>query len=325
MLRRMVTVAHCRSSFEAGMPIWKFAFEIDVKVRQDTNGEWRGLRTWQYYAAGECEISSRALKLMEKAAPGTIKLNDHAFWRLIDTQPLRHSDLVAIVQKLPPKYAAICLAIPDSNDDFITPNTRMDRDDFEALHSIGSLDAVAALLALSRLFEQDYFLGGERDNARLAAETATRLFGKLCLDAPFRDYADDIWPLLSQQYLEPYELETFYPIDVVKQVYTEILDFFRCCGFNPKWPQERMALLCIIDRRHFHYIASTIEAATKDPFALARYTSQAAIVGIMNGYTELFGKHFRNTQPKYYWPIPDEKLRALDQHLAPDVEKLVAA
>jgi len=314
-LKRKVTIAHCRSWYGPEIPIWQFAADVDDEVRSDEDGVWHGLRMWQYYAAGKFDIDTRRLELMEKSVPGTIKLYEHAFWILISGRELSHEQLVDIVRKLPPKLVAICLTIPDSNYDFVEPQRGMIEEDFEAVQSLGSLDAVAALLALSRLFQEDHMEA--MDKASVAVDCATRLLSQLSLDPPYNAYAEEIWKLISQQYLRVHGLDETHQLQAMRTTYFTILGFFGSSGFKAQWPQERIALLTLVDRRHFESIGLLVEAGINDPLLIAAYASHPAISAILEAYTKHFGSYFNEWPPQFYWPIADEKLRALDKQLDP--------
>lgn len=173
----------------------------DNCIRDDEDKRRYIPRMWHHVANGVFRFSEDQLAKMEKGAPGTVATLNHVFWRLLADEPLERKELIDAIRRLPNAFVGLLLRNPNPRTGDVLIRAV---DDYElfAIESLGSLDAVAALLAASHLHEEIGYTDTMLDTAR----SGVRLFLRIALHGPLARHLEQIWPFLERRYVARLQL-----------------------------------------------------------------------------------------------------------------------
>lgn len=320
-LKRRLPVIHCRAELGWPSDFEQFALAIgdqDMlshgKKRKESD-----IRLWQYRAAGALNTAERELRLMETVVPDTRAMVDHPIFTLLENELLVHDTLISTIYRLSPEIVAQLLIELDHERGIVEPKRTLGEDDLFTVQSIATLDAVAGLLAISRLLE-------ERSDqhahvlARMAVCASAKTFIWLTLKMQYQILADDFWYLIKIRYLNRLAPGVFDSWKERQQQYKRVLTLFEAAGvIGPSW-EEKIRLLSLADRKNFPDIMTAVDSElaswqhVQHPKPVLRPPLSVLAGGYFHAYASI-------TPESHTWNGRESRIRRMDDLIAdPDAD-----
>jgi len=320
-MRRQLPVLHCRA--ELGWPSDFKEFAEAIRQTDIQSGDEKKIssciRLWQYRAAGDLNTDESLLALMTDAVPSTRAMINHPILSLLDDKPLDHDWLISVIYRLPPEVVTHLLIEHDFTSGMVEPKKDLSEDDLYTAQSLATLDAVAGLLALSRLLEAKHDVIPRR-MAAMAAISAAKTFTWLTLKRQYEVLADGFWHLIRVRYLDRLAPGALLPWSDRQRQIKRIVGFFEWIGVIDSSWHKQVALLTVADRRNFEEIVAAVDSAAKSfpDREKARSSLRAPLTVLAVGYYCAYD----SLQPESHtWNGREIRIRRADDLIAnPDYE-----
>ena len=308
-LQRKVAFDYCRYGLG-----WPTSIEAMLKALGERK---KYAAQWRAYSRGDHDPSTLRLQKMEKAVPGTVRIRSSDFWMFLQEGQLSKSSLLRVIHRLPFELAARLINGPDSTGE---PSVRLwiDDEDYFCVQALGTLDAVAALLATAELqmLEADY--PGKVEEIARAFHAATRLLVRLSLEPLIRDHISDIFEFLKRRYPSFLDDRNCEARSKLIRDYELVLMVIKYWEVVPqKWPEQHW-FLSIADRKHFDAIvihARRMLDLIENYNGVDQLKASKPIAALLVAYREIYALPQGDA-----WfadpPYPVDRLRGLDELLS---------
>lgn len=321
VLSRQVAFEFCRMGIPGAETVTDVVAAIDPDDCIYDKDEKRRIisRMWHHAANGVYNFSADQLAKMEAKAPGTtaILTQTHACLRLLADEPPSRAELVEAIRRLPNAFVDLLLTSPDPRTGYVGVQPIGDYELF-GVQSLGSLDAVAALLAASHLCEEIGFTDGMLNTAR----AGIRLFLRIALSGPFSHYLPRIWPFMERRYVSRLSLLELRPYQRIQEDYRLVLDTGGKLTIFGLTENEHLSFLLLADRWYFgnivfllKQVAPKLDNDKRWPFEQYPGALQALVVG-----HEDFPNHQMDQQLNSD-PYPKESLEKFEQSMRRELPK----